>query len=173
MSKKHTVFLLLGSNIHPRRKFLEKAEQRLRISLGQIVQSSSVYVSDPWGFDAPVAFLNRVLVMETTKKPGEILRITQAIERELGRSEKSKNGRYASRTLDIDLLYFDDNIIRSKGLMVPHPRLQERRFTLLPLTEIAPDWVHPVLKRNNRQLLAECKDQGKVWKFNEMPSHAV
>ncbi len=142
-------------------------------SVGEITQRSSLYASEPWGFKAPVHFLNRVLRVETSLEPQEILNKTQKIEKSLGRTEKSTNGRYASRTLDIDILYFNFSIIRLPGLIIPHPRLHDRRFTLLPLAEIAPEWIHPLLKRNSRQLLAECKDKGKVWKFKETPSHAV
>ncbi len=173
MAKNHTVFLLLGSNIHPRSVSLTKAERLITRALGNILQRSSLYESEPWGFEAEVTFLNRVLCVETLWEPLEVLKRTQAIEQQLGRTKKSTTARYASRTLDIDILYYDDRVIRLPELTVPHPRMADRRFTLMPLVEIVPHMVHPVLKRNNRQLLAECRDEGKVWKYKEMPFHAI
>jgi 2-amino-4-hydroxy-6-hydroxymethyldihydropteridine diphosphokinase len=173
MAEQHKVFLLLGSNIHPRSRFLKEAEIRINKAAGKVEQRSSVFESEPWGFRAPVAFLNRILVIKTDLKPMELLKKTQEIERRSGRMQKSASAAYDSRTLDIDILYFDDRIIHLPELTVPHPQIARRRFTLLPLAEIAPERVHPVLKRNHRQLLAECRDNGKVWKHKEKQGYAV
>ena len=110
MVEKHTIFLLLGSNIHPRTVYLKKAIEFIDNSLGEIISISSLYESEPWGFEASVAFLNRVVCLESTFEPLEILKRTQEIERLLGRTTKT-NGVYVSRTLDIDLLFFDDGIL--------------------------------------------------------------
>ena len=163
MSKKHTVFLLLGSNIHPRTDFLQKAIRLIDNVLGSITSVSSLYESEPWGFEAPVAFLNQVVCVESTLGPLEILKKTQEIERKLGRTVKT-NGSYASRTMDIDLLFFDNEIVRLPELIIPHAQIANRRFTLLPLVETAPDMVHPVSGKTCRRLLEECTDEGKVWK---------
>lgn len=173
MAKNHRVFLLLGSNIHPREAWLEKAERLVSSMLGDVIRGSSLYGSEPWGFEAEVAFLNKALCVETSLEPLDLLGKTQEIERMSGRTKKPAGTRYVSRTLDIDILFYDDRVVRLPGLMVPHPRMADRRFALLPLVEIAPDKVHPVLKRNIRQLLSECRDEGKVWKYKEMPFHAV
>ncbi len=172
MVKKHTVFLLLGGNIHPRTVYLHKATELINILIGNITAMSSLYASEPWGFEAPVAFLNQVACVETVLKPVEVLKKAQDIERKLGRTQKS-NGTYASRTLDIDLLFFDDETINLPELTVPHAQMAHRRFTLMPLAETAPQKVHPVLRKTCLQLLAECDDECKVWRLDEEKAHAL
>jgi len=172
MVKKHTIFLLLGSNIHPRTAYLDRAVELINSSIGLITIASSIYESEPWGFDSPLLFLNQVFCVETTMNPMEILEKTQEIERQLGRIAKS-DGTYTSRTLDIDLLFFDDDIINLPALTVPHAQMTNRRFTLMPLAEISPQKEHPVLKKTCRQLLDTCIDESKVWKYKEVPAHAL
>ncbi len=172
MVKKHTVFLLLGSNIHPRTVYLRKAIELINILIGDVITASSLYASEPWGFEAPVAFLNQVVCVETVLEPLEILKKAQDIERQLGRTEKS-NGTYTSRTLDIDMLFFDDETINLPELTVPHAQMAHRRFTLMPLAEAAPQKEHPVLKKTCLQLLAECADECEVWKLDEMKAYAL
>jgi len=172
MVKKHTVFLLPGSNIRPRTIYLKKAAELINSSVGLITMASSLYESEPWGFDAPVPFLNQVLCVETTMEPMKVLEKTQAIERKLGRATKS-NGMYVSRTLDIDILFFDDRVIDLPELTIPHAQISNRRFTLMPLAEITPQKEHPVLKKTCSQLLDTCLDNGKVWKFKEAHAHAL
>jgi len=156
------VFLLTGSNIEPRAKFLALANKKIEENIGKIVGRSSIYESEPWGFEAETAFLNQVLVVITELAPNEILEKIQSTEKELGRFRKSNA--YVSRTIDIDILYFESEIIESAELTVPHPRLHERRFTLLPLAEIAGGFMHPVLKKTNDELLQKVEDQSRVWK---------
>jgi len=172
MAKKHTIFLLLGSNIHPRTAYLNRATELISSSIGLITIASPIYESESWGFVSPLLFLNQVFCVETTMNPIEILEKTQEIERQLGRTTKS-DGTYGSRTLDIDLLFFDDDIINLPELTVPHTQMTNRRFTLMPLAEIAPQKEHPVLKRTCRQLLDTCLDKSKVWKYKEAPVHAL
>lgn len=172
MAKKHTIFLLLGSNIHPRTVYLKKAIGLIGNSLGDIISVSSVYESEPWGFEASVAFLNRVICVESAFEPLEILKRTQEIERLLGRTTKT-NGVYVSRTLDIDLLFFDDEIINLPELTVPHVQIVNRRFTLMPLAEVDPAKVHPILKKTFGQLLDGCTDNSKVWKYKEKQVYAL
>ena len=172
MVKKHTVFLLLGSNIHPRAVYLHKATELINILIGDIITTSSLYASEPWGFEAPVVFLNQAVCVATVLEPVEILKGTQDIERQLGRTEKS-NGTYASRTLDIDILFIDDKTINLPELTVPHAQMAHRRFTLMPLAETAPQKKHPVLKKTCLQLLAECNDECKVWKLDEVKAYAL
>ncbi len=173
MAEKHTVFLLLGSNIQPRLDYIENAVRLINKSLGEITRFSSVYESEPWGFEAPVAFLNQVVCVDTTFGPLELLKKTREIEQKNGRTSKSVKGNYTSRSLDIDILFFDDEIIHLPELTIPHTHIADRRFTLFPLTEIAPEKIHPVLKRNCRQLLAECRDKGKVWKYEREQINAL
>ncbi len=172
MVKKHTIFLLLGSNIHPRTIYLKKAIGLIGNSLGEIKSVSSVYESEPWGFEASVAFLNRVICVESAFESLEILKRTQEIELLLGRATKT-SGEYVSRTLDIDLLFFDDEIIDLPELTIPHTHIANRRFTLMPLAEVDPAKIHPVLKRSCRQLLDSCTDNSKVWKYKEKQVYAL
>lgn len=156
------VFLLTGSNIEPRAKYLDLADKAIEEYIGKIVARSSIYESEPWGFEAETAFLNQVLVVITTLTPTELLRKIHFTEKELGRSRKENT--YVSRTMDIDILYFANEIIETGDLVVPHPKLHERRFTMLPLAEVAGDFIHPVLNKTNDELLNTLIDQSRVWK---------
>jgi 2-amino-4-hydroxy-6-hydroxymethyldihydropteridine diphosphokinase len=160
------VVILLGSNITPRKQFLQEAEKLLINDLGKLYKASSVYESEPWGFDSNQAFLNKILVFETDAGPKQILDICQKTENVLGRKRKRGNG-YASRTIDVDILYVDDLVMKTTELTIPHPRLSERKFTLLPLVEIMPDFIHPVLKQTHQELLEQCKDPLNVELFND------
>ena len=173
MAKRHTAYLLLGGNIHPRKAYLKKAIELISKEIGAVRKVSSVYESEPWGFEATVPFLNRVVVVETSFGPLALLKKTQEIERRSGRLEKSENGKYASRTLDIDILFFDDEVLHLPELTLPHPRMAERRFVLVPLAEVAPEKNHPVLGKSCLQLLTACEDVGKVWKLKGKAFYAV
>lgn len=157
------VFLLTGSNIEPRAGYLKKAEREIGEQLGDIVKRTTIYESQPWGFRAENNFLNRVLEVETMLSAGDALQIILDIETKLGR--KREGNKYSSRTIDIDILYFGSEMITEKNLQVPHPRLHTRRFTLMPLVEIAPDLEHPGLKKTNRELLHLVNDDLEVWKY--------
>ncbi|MDR2382546.1 MAG: 2-amino-4-hydroxy-6-hydroxymethyldihydropteridine diphosphokinase, partial [Prevotellaceae bacterium] len=154
------VYLLTGSNLGDRKSFLKNAKQSLCNSVGVLLNESSVYESEPWGFASENAFLNQVLLFETVLSPNEILQIIGVIETENGRM-RTEYG-YSSRNLDIDILFYDNLILNSTDLTIPHPMLHKRRFTLLPLAEIAHDFIHPVFKINISDLLEKCEDSGKV-----------
>ncbi|MDR3134313.1 MAG: 2-amino-4-hydroxy-6-hydroxymethyldihydropteridine diphosphokinase [Prevotellaceae bacterium] len=156
--------LLLGGNQGDCAGLLRQARGLLSQQAGKIVQQSSLYESEPWGFSSPDWFTNQVVEIETTLSPQQLLSITQQIEKTLGR-EKPQGARYASRTMDIDILFFDKEIIDTPELIIPHPRLHERLFTLLPLDEIMPDMEHPVLKKTIRALLQACEDAGRIRKI--------
>ncbi|MBN2615522.1 MAG: 2-amino-4-hydroxy-6-hydroxymethyldihydropteridine diphosphokinase [Bacteroidales bacterium] len=172
MAKHHRIFLLLGSNIEPRVEYLTGVKNLINKELGRIEMQSSVYESEPWGFDAELAFVNQVVQISTEHEPVSLLEKCQQIEKQLGRKEKSGT-EYESRVIDIDILYFDESIITLKNLQIPHPQIQFRRFTLMPLAEVAPDFMHPGLKRTSQELLNECTDQGKVWKFKSGRLHEI
>lgn len=172
MVVKHRAYLLLGSNISPRNDYLNSAKELIEREIGDIQASSSVYESEPWGFEAEQCFLNEVLAVDTVLNAGELLNESQKIEKRLGRMRKSNEG-YSSRTLDIDILFFDDAVLLLPGLTIPHVQIQNRRFTLMPLVEIAPDFKHPLLDKSCRQLLKECKDCGKVWKIQSSQFHEI
>ena len=147
---KKTVYLSLGSNIGDRIANLRKALGRLE-KLGNIIAVSSLYETEPVEVDrAQPWFLNCVVALETELMPRQLLSRTLGIEQALGRRRLEKK---APRTIDIDIVLFGNDIVRSPELTIPHPALQQRRFVLEPLTEIAPEARHPVLKRTVRQLL--------------------
>jgi 2-amino-4-hydroxy-6-hydroxymethyldihydropteridine diphosphokinase len=138
----HEIYLLLGSNEDNRQFYLEAATQKIKSLIGEVIKTSSVFESEPWGFDASQWFLNQVLIINSIKEAGEILQTCQAIESELGRIRK--NDGFQSRTIDIDILFFNSEIINTPRLIVPHPEIQNRLFTLLPLQELNGAFVHPV-----------------------------
>lgn len=147
--------LLLGSNLGNRKGYIDHAIQSISRSCGKIVKASSFYQTSAWGNKEQPDFLNVALLVSTMMMPDELWRNLSAIEQEAGRERHFKWG---PRTLDIDILYYDDAVIRNPTLCIPHPGIPKRRFTLVPLFEIMPDFVHPILKKNHRQLLQECVD---------------
>ena len=157
-----SVFVLLGSNLGDREHLVNQACEMMGERCGEIVAKSRLYESEPWGFQAEHWFLNQVVEMKTSLSPDLLMRQLLAIEKELGRDRTIPHEGYVSRPMDLDILYFGDKIIDTQMVKAPHPRLHQRRFTLLPLCDIAPDFVHPTLKKTNLQLLDECQDTGKV-----------
>jgi 2-amino-4-hydroxy-6-hydroxymethyldihydropteridine diphosphokinase len=156
------VFLSLGSNDGDRQGNLEETIRRIGKEAGTIVKTSSVYRTAAWGKTDQPDFLNQAIQLETSLTPGELLEKILAIEHSLGRVRTEK---WAMRTIDIDILLFGQRTINSPHLSLPHPELANRRFVLVPLNEIAPDYFHPVLKKTIRTLLAECPDQLSVTRY--------
>ncbi len=160
------VFLLTGGNTGDVKRTLQQAQQLINRRIGPVLHCSHRYESDPWGFEAPERFANQALEVSTDLAPEEVLDAAQAIERELGRNraaeaiEKASTGaRYTSRPIDIDLLLYDDAVIETERLTLPHPQLTERRFALVPLCEIARSKRHPVTGRTIGELLEKLKDE--------------
>lgn len=149
------VYLLTGGNMGNRREFLEKAAAAVGRKIGPIVRTSSIYQTDAWGMEEQASFLNQVLEVHTRLEAPAVLQQILDIETELGRK---RDKRYGPRTIDIDILLFNDLVLQKPGLTLPHPRMQERRFVLEPLAELIPDRMHPVLKKTISQLLADCTD---------------
>lgn len=156
MKAQETIFLSLGSNMGNKLNNLQNAVFRLG-SLGDIQQASPVYKSPSWGFEAD-PFLNACIELRTELTPEQVLRCILSIEAAMGR-ERFQEAGYQSRTIDIDLLYYGREIISTPALTVPHPQLQERKFVLRPLADIAPQWYHPVLGKDSRNLLQQCRDK--------------
>ncbi|MDR1985183.1 MAG: 2-amino-4-hydroxy-6-hydroxymethyldihydropteridine diphosphokinase [Prevotellaceae bacterium] len=157
---KSKIYLLFGSNIGDKKKHIDNAQNFVKNEIGEIVAESSLYLTEAWGFDSDSMFLNKIIVVESNLNAFEILEITQKIELKLGRANKTTD-KYQSRIIDIDILFYDDEIIEASKLTIPHPQIQNRRFTLQPLAEIAPDFIHPKLRKSISQLLADCKDEKK------------
>jgi 2-amino-4-hydroxy-6-hydroxymethyldihydropteridine diphosphokinase len=155
-------YLLLGSNLGNREKNLDQSLQLLKDHHCNIVNTSSIYQTAAWGLENQPDFLNQVIEISTSLSAFKLLDLTQQIEQKMGRIRTIK---YGARTLDIDILYFNNDIIASENLVIPHPQLQNRRFTLIPLVEIAPNFIHPGLGINSSDLLKKCEDQGLVSLF--------
>ena len=146
------VYLGLGTNLGDKEQNLRMSIKKIEKRIGNVVSLSAFYATAPWGFSSENSFLNAAVCVETTLLPLQVLEETQRIERELGRTEKSVNGLYADRLIDIDLLLYDDRVMDAEGLILPHPLMTERRFVMEPLSEIAPDVVHPVLHKTMKEL---------------------
>lgn len=149
------LYVGLGSNQGERGWLMSRALDLLEERIGRIIGRSALYETEPWGFTSEYPFLNAVAALETGLKPFDVLRITQQIEIELGRKQKSRDGGYADRTMDIDLLFYDDLCLDSPILVLPHPLMHLRDFVLRPMVDLAPDFRHPVLQRTMSDLLQE------------------
>lgn len=139
------VFLGLGTNLGDKRNNLLTAVNHIEEKIGKVTSLSSFYETEPWGFKSDNSFLNAALCVETPLEPVAILHIIKEIEVEMGRTQKSVNKVYADRPIDIDILLYDDMIIKSEELTIPHSLMTERDFVMKPLVEIAGDTVHPLL----------------------------
>lgn len=154
------IFLGLGTNLGDREDNLEKAVELICKSVGRISAVSSVYESEPWGFQCENKFLNMVIKAETGIKPEELLEIVMQAEAVMGRIRTGDH--YSSRIIDIDILLYNSRIINKTNLIIPHPLIHERKFVLMPLCEIAPEAVHPVFEKKFTVLLKECRDERRV-----------
>lgn len=152
----HTVIISTGSNQGEREQHLQSAIEALEAHGFALLKASAVYETAAWGLEDQPAFLNQVLCFETEHKPSHCMELLLVIERAMGRQRKQKWG---PRTIDLDILFFDQAIINESDLMVPHPHLHKRRFILEPLHEIMPYYVHPVLKLTVSEMLENCEDQ--------------
>lgn len=151
----HLAYLLTGSNLGNRSRYLQRAHDAIAARVGRIIQVSSIYETAAWGKEDQPAFLNQVLHIETELLPNALMDTLLAIELELGRKRSTP---LAARTIDIDVLLYDDLCYESTRITLPHPALHLRRFVLTPLAEIAPAKKHPVLHQHISNLLQHCTD---------------
>ncbi|MRR20518.1 2-amino-4-hydroxy-6-hydroxymethyldihydropteridine diphosphokinase [bacterium] len=151
----------LGSNLGDRFAALGRAMEMIREEAGEIIASSSVWESEPWGFEADEQFMNMVVVTETALQPWQLMQLFRSIEGRMGR-RRSGGGKYESRIIDLDILLWEERVISIPGLEVPHPKIPDRRFVLEPLCEVAPGAVHPVTGLTVREMLRMCEDRSDV-----------
>ncbi len=154
------VYLILGGNKGDKLKNLQRAILELEARVGPVLKKSGIYITAAWGnLDQP-DFFNQVVCLQTELSPQELLHQSLKIEEELGRIRNHQ--KWMERTLDIDILFFNDKIIETDNLNIPHPFIQDRKFVLVPMAEIAPGLIHPVYNKSIELLLAECKDELEV-----------
>ena len=158
----NTVYLLLGSNIGDSFGHLSSAKKNIEKKLGTLVNASGIYKTAAWGDINQPPFLNQILIAETDLSAQQTIAHILSIEKEMGRIRSKKN---APRIIDIDILFFNNDIIRTPDLVVPHPEIQNRRFVLVPLNEVSPYFIHPTLQKTPAELLNECADKLNVQKI--------
>lgn len=160
----YKVFIGLGGNIENKVENFKRVHQLISKKIGEILLKSSIYETPPWGFHSEHVFWNQVVCIETILEPLELLWRIKEIEESFGL--KSREERYTNREMDLDILYFEDNFFEDNDLVVPHPKIHERKFVLVPLVEIAPDFKHPLLRMSNLTLLENCKDKSIIRKVD-------
>lgn len=165
MMTEHTAYLLLGTNLGNRTENLSKATAAIRMFLGRVEVQSHIYETEPWGKPHQPLFYNQAIKITTPCSPLETLHLIKQVEFLLGRDRSEK---WSPRIIDIDILFFDEIAIESPVLTIPHAHIADRKFTLEPLREIAPDLVHPVLHQTITELFLTCKDE-----LNAKPVDAV
>ena len=158
----NTAYILTGGNMGEREKYLNQAIELIRLNVGNVISTSSIYETAPWGKQDQPAFLNQVLIVETKLLPTELLTSILSLEKKLGRERFEKMG---PRTIDIDILFYNDLVLKTPTLVIPHPQIEKRRFVLTPLVEIAEDLKHPVLNKSMKVLLEVCPDHLPVNKL--------
>lgn len=162
MNGLHKVYLLTGSNIGDRKKNLDLAKEKIRKAIGAVEAQSKIYETQPWGLADQDDFLNQALEVRTPLTPREVLKQAKKIEEEMGRVKSEK---WVARLIDIDLIFFDEMVLQEDGLVLPHPHFHERNFALVPVMELVPEMLHPVLHQTVEDLYWDSKDDLDVSVF--------
>ncbi len=162
----HKVYLSLGSNLGNKTRNLQMAKYKIAVQIGRIVKTGNLYETEPWGFENEHWFLNTVIEIETKLNEIETLKKCLLIEKKMGRVRNAVKNVYIDRIIDIDILFFDNQIINLPELNIPHPHIQNRNFVLFPLADIAAEFIHPKLNKSIKDLLKECKDTNQIKKLN-------
>jgi 2-amino-4-hydroxy-6-hydroxymethyldihydropteridine diphosphokinase len=158
------ILLLSGSNLGNRAQNLANAKEKLAGINVNVLKFSGIYETEPWGDIPQDSFYNQAILAETSLKPAELMLKILALEYSLGRIRGSEQ--YAPRTIDLDVIFYDDRVLNLPEIVVPHPRMHLRRFVLQPASEIVPEWEHPVFHKTIACLLEECPDTGAVNRIN-------
>ena len=158
---KNEVLLLLGTNLGDKLANIEVSTMEIETAIGQLLKKSSVYKSPAWGFNSSSYFLNQVVLINTKLNPFQLLNALQKIEIKLGRKVKSQES-YQDRLIDIDILFFENQIVNKPELIIPHPEIENRRFTLLPLQELVGNYIHPIKNKSIIDITKECDDDSDV-----------
>lgn len=156
-------YLSIGANLGNREKNIKDAVEALCLKTGYPVAVSPVYETEPVGFSSPDMFLNQVVIIETDLSPSGLLDLLKEVETTMGRIRKEE--RNISRLIDLDILFYEDQVVECPELVIPHPRMHERRFVLEPFCDIAPDFIHPILQMSVKELLSRSSDNSKVKKL--------
>lgn len=159
------VILSMGSNLGNRMETLQHGLSRLSIEAGNVKQISAVYESVAWGFSVPERFLNLAVAIETELMPRELLKLIHQIEESFGRVRDGST--YRSRTLDIDIIFYEEDVIHEPDLSIPHRLMHQRLFVLLPLLDLVPNMVHPVLGKTMKELFEQCSDASDIQKYSD------
>lgn len=153
-------YLGIGSNKGNKEKNIRTAINLISDMIGIIQKISNFYLTEPWGFISNKDFLNCVVLIDTKLLPDKLLKQISEIEKQLKRIRKSSS--YEDRTIDIDILFYENEIIKSENLIIPHPKLQERLFVLMPMNDISPEFIHPIYNQTISELLEKCTDCSKI-----------